>query len=432
MEMEGVSRRIHLHSDEGAYPKEKEMLIPFMARMTIIHGGVCAYLLCIPFHTNLPWDVPLIGLALIACYAVFTRETKQPVITSHTLLILVLAFLLTTILSIIFSRNVFQSLRFTMFLLPATLIFFLIGEHFHFPAGTHLVYCTLSIIGLGLAAALLLTPWQHPEFETLNPINMARAMGSPLIIVANDLIFLSLLAPFSAAVFFKAYSSPSGMVAAISIILSISAVVMYQSRGALLTMVVSLVTFALLAWKNKWRYLYAGVLGGSVIGVSFFTDWARGFLLFQKVMNAPTSSRLVLWAHAWKEFLHAPLIGNGPHSLRYHEGIAGRYAPWAHNLYVEMLAEQGVLGFMVFVLLLVYGMKIAWETQRHQDQSVQIFGAGIVASLVGFCLASVFEISFIRQWAVVMLFIILGLILHFSSLTIGTRKRSEKCFVTTK
>jgi len=389
------------------------------------------------------WDFALIGLSILAFFAVATRDTNKTFRPTSPLIFLFLAFLLTSMLSAFFSENMFNSLRFGFFLLPGTLLFFLIGEHFDSPKGLDLLYATLSFLGLGLAFLLLWTAWTHPEIQDISN-TMARTMGSPLIIVANDVIILSLLAPFSAVLIYKDYSSHAGIVGALSIILSIGAIVSYQSRGAFLTMIVSLAIFAFITVKDKARKGFPVALGLGLISMVLIVDWIRGFSLMGKVFYGSVSNRIFLWASAWEEFLRAPIIGNGPHSLMYHEGtsisyapwvnnlyvdmlaeqgllltyregMANSHAPWAHNLYVEMLAEQGILGFLALVLLLGYAMKLAWKIWHDSNPQVRMFGAGIVAALSGFCLAGVYELSFIRQWVVLLLFTILGLILNLSS-----------------
>lgn len=81
-------------------------------------------------------------------------------------------------------------------------------------------------------------------------------------------------------------------------------------------------------------------------------------------------SRDILFAQAWIAFLRHPLLGNGWRSLM--DGIMGLDA---HNVFVQLLAETGIVGFAFFFSLIVYGVVTATKTLgwfgKHKEYTVQ-------------------------------------------------------------
>jgi O-antigen ligase len=90
---------------------------------------------------------------------------------------------------------------------------------------------------------------------------------------------------------------------------------------------------------------------------------------------------------------------------------------WAHNLYLEFLAERGVVGFSTLILILVLAFRSAGACRRHRDPEIRGLGAVVAASLVAFCFAGILELSFLRLWVVVVLFMLLGIAAQLSART---------------
>ena len=78
-------------------------------------------------------------------------------------------------------------------------------------------------------------------------------------------------------------------------------------------------------------------------------------LTIDRFQNAGTDSastyRFVMWEYALNDFLNNPLIGSGWYGFSYDEKIA--YVPGAaagaHNIYVQLLYETGIVGFVIGV-----------------------------------------------------------------------------------
>lgn len=98
-------------------------------------------------------------------------------------------------------------------------------------------------------------------------------------------------------------------------------------------------------------------------------------------------TRLELWGAAAAMFLEHPVLGVGYGNYR---SSYGDYVPQegggvvdAHELYLEILAETGLIGFGIFGFIfwtfLRYGVKLVMSS----DQLYRIVGLGVVGALIG-------------------------------------------------
>ena len=304
-------------------------------------------------------------------------------------------------------------------MLPAALLFFLIAWYFRGARDTRLLYLVFSAVALSLASALLYAAWSNGAGE---PSALISELGSPALLVPNDAALLAVVAPLSLTVLYLEGHTAAKCVAALSILATVCVVSLLQSRVAVITLGAAVVATGMFV---RWR---RGLLWGLVIlAVALAVDGSRGFPLlvkFAKVLDP----RLSLWLASLAMFLDAPLLGHGPHTfgLMYGRYLTeldlpawlpadSRIVPWAHNLYLEVLAEQGIVGFGTLLLLLASGMAVGWRVYRTRPGETRVLAGGALAGLCGLCLAALFELSFLRQWVVITTFTLLGVIAQLSS-----------------
>jgi len=385
--------------------------------------GVCAYFcsLFIPFFVGIDLDVPLIVLALISILATVFRPGNKP-ITSAALTMPLFIFLAATGLSILFSEEMSRSGRLSVSFLPGLLLFFIVADHFEGMRGTRLLYICYSSVALGLAAILLGTAWMNSDIE---PSDWVSKVGSPLLVVPNDVTLLSLIAPLSLTLFYLHPRSMSGVIAVLSLVLGLCTACVFQSRVALLTLMVSV--SCTISCLRPRLVLPCGL---TIFILVVILDGFLGFRVVAKCIEYwDGAGRIPLWLSAWSMFLDAPLLGHGPHSfLSFYQNylhrmsfpdwlhVDPRVIPWAHNLYIEILAEQGIVGLLAFGYLLACVISKARRILSSEDREVRVFGAGVLGGLISFCIAAGLELTFLRLWVVVVFFSLLGVVSQLSSI----------------
>ncbi|MGE0470483.1 MAG: O-antigen ligase family protein [Nitrospira sp.] len=102
------------------------------------------------------------------------------------------------------------------------------------------------------------------------------------------------------------------------------------------------------------------------------------------------SGRLETWKTTWNLFLGHPILGVG---FRAHEVVL-KVASSAHNGYLALLAEIGVIGFAAVLLVTLSGL---WKTWRRNQDPAQTFSYSVLLGLAcGYCVLAIFERYFIN------------------------------------
>ncbi len=390
--------------------------------------GIYIYAAIFAFPFNLKFDMPLLILAMAGISAAFASFRNRTYISlTHTAPIIF--FLISFVISCIFSEDIRKSMLLSMHLLPGVLLYFLINKTFDSTRNTTNLYLATSIAIIGLGAGLF-----H-AFITKNasgPFAWVVNMGSPIMVVKNDTTFLALMCPLSLALLYLRPFSIGGIIAALSLFVAVADISVFQSRIAVLTTVISISCFFIGIQKSRASIICGLVLTAIILTVDCFT----GFPLMERfIRHWDGTGRIPLWMTAWQMFLESPLVGHGPHTFGLHYNsyisnhifptwlfVESRFVPWPHNLYLEVLAEQGLFGFVALVILLYKGLLVSWDLRKAIDRETRILGAGLFAALIGFCFASLFELTFLRQWVVITIFLLLGLTVRLSSIVKNKRE----------
>lgn len=383
--------------------------------------GTCIYIatFAIPFKLGL--DVQLFVLSLFGFLTVIWNignKTIRPIVSP--LSTAVLLFLAITALSSFLSEDIGRSMNLSLSFLPSVLIFFLIAGSFNGIRDIRLLYFIFSIVALGAAVGLLWDVWTHKD---LGPAVWVSNLGSTIFVVKNDVSFFSVITPLLLSLIWLKPRSLTGAAAILALILSLAVIGVFQSRVAMLCMVISVFCFFSLL------RLRIGLAFGLLTLLSILAiDGFMGFPLIERFVRFwDGTGRIPLWWSAWEMFLDKPFWGHGPHTfvLFYNSYLQElsfpswlfvdrHVVPWPHNLYLEVLAEQGIIGMAALVSLLAGGLSKAWGFREAASSDLKILGCGAFAGLISFCFAALIELTFLRQWVVLMLFIFLGVISKLS------------------
>jgi O-antigen ligase len=300
--------------------------------------GVGTYVagLTVPFQTN----VPLMLLALSAFGLAMSGPASGSFASGKPLGVPLLIFLVTMGLAALFSVDPERSLRLSTPLLPGVLLFLVIGSSLSRANTLKTLYLIFSLTAAGVAAMVLQAAVTS---DSPLPVEWFQKVGGTTLLVPNDVTLLALIAPLSFVVFYARPRSVAGILAGGSLMVSVVAIAVAQSRTAALALLVSLACTTALV---RPRLAVPLTLGAVVLAL--LVDAILGFPLTAKFADM-LDTRLAVWWVAWSAFLDAPLLGQGPHTFAlfyqpYLEQFPAawlpvdpRNMPWAHNLYLEML-----------------------------------------------------------------------------------------------
>ena len=85
-------------------------------------------------------------------------------------------------------------------------------------------------------------------------------------------------------------------------------------------------------------------------------------------------------------------------------GWVNHSAPWAHNLYLETLAAQGILGLIALLGVLGTALYLGWKIRVCTHEHTRFYGIAVLSGLLGFCIAGVYELSLIQVWVTLVMF----------------------------
>jgi putative inorganic carbon (HCO3(-)) transporter len=140
----------------------------------------------------------------------------------------------------------------------------------------------------------------------------------------------------------------------------------------------------------------AGRLGGTEGGSPFETFFAR----------------VPIWAAAWAMFIQHPIFGIGVNNFGFliQDYNADLDVNQAHNLFLNIAAERGILGIVTFLFVAVMSfraLRAAWR--KAPEFTGRVLIAGISAAILGFLAHSLFDVSYYDYRILLMFWIVIGL-----------------------
>ena len=124
-----------------------------------------------------------------------------------------------------------------------------------------------------------------------------------------------------------------------------------NSRGTLLAL---LVTFGVYVWQTRGVFI-AGSLG--LVAVAGLLALPSRFSEID-AEEASAQGRVESWYEGLQMFRGDPLLGIGPDMYSDYHHLT------AHNSFVLVMAETGLIGFMAFLALIVFSFRMMWAGSR--------------------------------------------------------------------
>lgn len=172
------------------------------------------------------------------------------------------------------------------------------------------------------------------------------------------------------------------------------------SRGGL-TALGAMLVFALVTRQMRWRVILTTlVLAGLAVLAAFALDPGQFSTSFQRksyVAQQNVDERLVRWKEAGEMTADHPILGLGPAGFKTNYDRYIDFQPTnvvhvltaAHEMYLEIACELGLLGLLAFLCVLGFGFAGAWRHARAPDADGALAG-GVCAAIVGTAVAAIF------------------------------------------
>jgi O-antigen ligase len=265
-----------------------------------------------------------------------------------------------------------------------------------------LLLVLMFVLGCAIAGAYgLVHPPPAGMFDLVT--RSGGTLGDPNELAA--VLVVGLLASAALTVV-RSVPSPVRVGAIVSGVLCLAGIALSVSRGGLLALGAALVVGVFVA--GRWRVHMATLTIIVAIGtVGYFTAYAPPQALQRITQSNGGSGRANIWVVAWREFQAHPVRGVGAgnfpvasvHFLLAPGTItASRFIvdepQVTHNTYLNVLAEEGIVGAALFIALLGFALRcfrLAWSAFRQSgDRDLEILSYALFTGLVGFLAASFF------------------------------------------
>jgi len=162
-----------------------------------------------------------------------------------------------------------------------------------------------------------------------------------------------------------------------------------QSRGALVAFVVILifVLFSLEKRRNRRVTILVSILAAILVALPMMASFSNHF---ESIETESGTMRLFFWSAGLAMFTSSPLLGVGYGNFReMYSSFPGM--DWisegaydAHNIYIQTLAETGLVGFLVFVLFIRLVMRSAFQQLWNgRDKLDRLIGLWVAAAVIG-------------------------------------------------
>jgi O-antigen ligase len=273
------------------------------------------------------------------------------------------------------------------------------------------------------------TPAVDPETGTSARLGGATGDPNHLAAVLVPALVLSLFAQ-------AAIRSPLArlLLVASTVTLAIG-ILLTESRGAIVAAGVALVAMMVLAGPVRAR----AVSGGLVVaagGILYYALIASPAALARVTSFGSGSGRTNLWSVAMDAFKSHPIggIGAGNFTVVEQAFAIGNVSLTrtsdvvlnhvVHNSYLQVLAELGVVGYVLFAFLLVGALVIAWKAVQtfanSGDREMEILARGLMIGSIGMFMAYFFlSAQYEKQ-----LYLMLGALVALSAVSLRSRNRA--------
>jgi len=195
--------------------------------------------------------------------------------------------------------------------------------------------------------------------------------------------YLNLALPFALACTLIRVSRGLRLLAISCLISATIALLLTQTRGAVFAFAGTLLlTVFLFARTSRSRKALAVTLLITVlVSVPFFGQLSTRY---STVDDDSGVMRLMFWDAALGMFLSSPLIGVGYGNFGGLVELPGEEIRRdVHNIYLQLLAETGVIGFAVFALLMAVSLRAAWrDFHCPRDLMDQVLGFAALGAIL--------------------------------------------------
>jgi O-antigen ligase len=173
------------------------------------------------------------------------------------------------------------------------------------------------------------------------------------------------------------------------------------SRGGIVSLLVGFTMMGLLMVGQRWQkgYLWLMILLPIIAGA--YSLWIGGAPFLSRLLDLSNNHRYQASLGALSIFREFPVMGSGIGTFgtlfyRFEPAqFRGEWFNYAHNEWLQVLAESGILGFLLLIILwLIFFIRLVKQWQRSQGLMARGLGLGCLAALAAGAFQALGEFPF--------------------------------------
>ena len=206
----------------------------------------------------------------------------------------------------------------------------------------------------------------------------------------------------------------------LSAALMIASLLVAQSRAGAIGFAVAVLALGLLVWRRTGAVGRLSLVGFLILVWLAVSIWATPDALlirFDRAWSGVDGGRPDIWAQTMGLVRAFPLTGIGLGTFdvvmpAYQTGSFATLVNHAHNQYLHLLAEGGLLLAVPLVLAGLSFAMLAWRRLRHEQTASVHIRQGALAGLVGLAVLSVFEVALLTPAVVFLAAVSAGIVVR--------------------
>ena len=342
-----------------------------------------------------------------------SREPVQGNPLSKYVVIYALVYLYATITSTNPMGSLFHGLLTTIFVLFFLILGFISPE----PDKIRRLLAAMVVVGMLIAMygfyqclfpSRFRSVWTDTDMFSSITFRAYSTLENPNMLGA----FFLLIIPLCAGLLLTDHNRYRRIIYLGSLLAMISCMVLTYSRGCYLGMILAAALFLVLLDR---RFLVAGVI---ILFMSPFfipeSVWTR-FTSIGNMADSSTSYRVYIWMGTLAMLHHYWFSGIGPGESAFNT-VYPNYAynavtaPHSHNLFLQILCDTGICGFLIFLILLIAYYRMMFTAIYHETRrSFKIMQISALSSVSGFLVEGLTDYDFYNYRVMLLFWAVLGI-----------------------
>jgi O-antigen ligase/thioredoxin-like negative regulator of GroEL len=284
----------------------------------------------------------------------------------------------------------------------------------------------LSGLTCGISLAQYIVPESSSLFNILHQISTISTFGNQTYFAG----FLIIALPITVSQIIITNNVPVRKYAFVVVaIIIVYFLVKTESRSAWAAVLISMLLFAILNFRTtKARWGSIGIICITVILVAtLFPDviLRRMNGIFEFNAHSSIARRLFFYEGAWKAFLSSPIIGQGIgnfivflpkfRSPEYWAFQSEDIVAHAHNEYLEILSETGIVGFFSYTIIMVLLFQAIFLALKQHSGYERTILVGFFSAAVAVLIDNFSSMNLRTMPVAVTMWMLLGVSLQYTT-----------------